>query len=138
MYSFANIFAKLHINDYICIINRQIDMLEKDQKELYIELGNRIRIARERKGVSQSIFASMLGLSRSSIVNIEKGRQRPSVHLLYEISQNINTELTELLTGLLQERDSSNQFKLKETISNSLSNIESINKIADFINDELE
>lgn len=37
-------------------------------------IGEQIRIARKHKGFNQSDFADKIGLSRATIVNIEKGR----------------------------------------------------------------
>lgn len=56
------------------------------QDIFYSELIKKVRKVRLDLNMTQSDFAENLGLSRASIVNIEKGRQKPSIHLLYEIS----------------------------------------------------
>ena len=82
-------------------------------EELYRELGRRIRLARERnsEGLSQDALAKQLGISRASVVNIEAGRQRAPLHLLWQIAQLLGTDLTsliprneELLAPAIQDR----------------------------------
>lgn len=67
---------------------------------LYEQVGNNIRLARENKGISQEQLAKSVALSRTSIVNIEKGRQRISLHHLMEIAYKTDSEINKLLPGL--------------------------------------
>lgn len=113
-------------------------MQRKEQETLYRNLGYKIRIAREKMDINQSLFANMLDLSRSSVVNIEMGRQRPSVHLLYEIARITKTSISNLLTDLIPDKDTNQVLDIKEKISYSLSNLESVNKITDLIISELD
>ncbi len=62
-------------------------MNEKEKKYLYDFVGSKIKDLRNDVGVSQNDLATKLNLSRVSIVNIEKGRQHLSLHLLYEIAR---------------------------------------------------
>ena len=66
---------------------------------LYIEVGRRIRAARKRAGLqlSQEKLAKRLNMSRVSVVNIEAGRQRAPLYLLWQIANAINTELALLI-----------------------------------------
>jgi DNA-binding XRE family transcriptional regulator len=84
-------------------------MTEKDQEMLYKNLGLNIKKARTDKGYKQDSFAQMLNLSRASIVNIEKGRQRPTIHLLYEIASITFTPISDLLPRF-DSNDSLNQI----------------------------
>lgn len=68
-----------------------------DTKLLYINLGNLIREARTKAGINQSELATQVGLSRTSITNIEIGQQKVQLHTLYEISKVLNISLTKLL-----------------------------------------
>jgi transcriptional regulator with XRE-family HTH domain len=67
--------------------------------ELYRELGRKIREARARSGqkLSQEKLAKRLDISRASIVNIEAGRQRAPLHLLWQIAEILGTDLTLLI-----------------------------------------
>jgi transcriptional regulator with XRE-family HTH domain len=52
----------------------------------YRRLGARIRDRRRAKQITQEAAAAHMGLTRTSIVNIEKGRQHLAVHQLVRIS----------------------------------------------------
>jgi len=56
-------------------------MTEDEKDYFYKSLGDNIRIAREKAGLKQGAFAELIGLSRTSVVNIEKGRQHLPFHL---------------------------------------------------------
>jgi DNA-binding XRE family transcriptional regulator len=71
-------------------------MTAAERKKFYKFVGEKIRDARKNKGYKQEMFAKSLRLSRVSIVNIEKGRQRPSAHLLFDIAKTLNIELVSL------------------------------------------
>jgi DNA-binding XRE family transcriptional regulator len=49
-------------------------------KELYADFGASLRMARKRAGLSQDDLARRVGLSRTSITNIEGGRQQVLLH----------------------------------------------------------
>lgn len=64
---------------------------------LYRTLGRKIRAARERAELSQQRLADRLAVSRASIVNVEAGRQRPPLHLLWKIAEALGTDLVLLI-----------------------------------------
>ena len=70
-----------------------------DFDELYQELGRKIRQARERHSqrLSQDVLAKRLGISRASVVNIEAGRQRAPLHVVWQIAELLGTDLTVLI-----------------------------------------
>lgn len=49
---------------------------------LYEALGRRVTRARLRRGLTQAELGTAVGLVRSSIANIEAGRQRMQIHVL--------------------------------------------------------
>lgn len=63
----------------------------------YVELGEEIRRRREALGMTQSTLATHLGLSRTSVTNIERGRQPVLVHQLYRVAQVLKIKVTDLL-----------------------------------------
>lgn len=79
-----------------------------DVESLYQLIGTKIREARERAGLSQAKLAQSLGMSRASVVNIEAGRQRPPVHILWQIAEKLGTE-TALLIPKQREYDEQTQ-----------------------------
>jgi transcriptional regulator with XRE-family HTH domain len=63
----------------------------------YRQFGQLVSQARRTRGISQEMLADELGLSRTSITNIEKGRQPIQLHSLYLIARLLAVELKELL-----------------------------------------
>lgn len=67
--------------------------------DLYFEIGKAIH--RRRTAVSPSVsqqrLADAVGLSRASIVNIERGRHRIQIHVLYDIALALGVEVYALL-----------------------------------------
>lgn len=83
-------------------------MFIKNQDQFYEETGKRIKNARDIASISQETLASELGLTRASIINIEKGRHRPSLFLLIEIADKLMVNFISLVPI--------NDFHLKRTI----------------------
>ncbi|MBN2571243.1 MAG: helix-turn-helix transcriptional regulator [Ignavibacteriales bacterium] len=61
-------------------------MNQEKQDILYKHISLKIKELRSQIKLTQSELAKRLGLSRTSIVNIEQNRHKPTLHLLYEIS----------------------------------------------------
>ncbi len=78
-------------------------MTELEQKSLYITIGLKIKEFRQNRGLNQEKFAKLLNLTRASIVNIEQGRQRLSIHLLYDICKIVNVTIKDILPDLLED-----------------------------------
>ena len=68
-----------------------------NQENFYGKIGALIKTQRERKGFSQEVLANYLNLTRVSIINLEKGRHRPSIHQILMIANLLNIEYTELI-----------------------------------------
>lgn len=64
---------------------------------LYREIGLRVRKERKELGFSQMELAEEVGLTRTSIVNIETGRQRLPIHVLYSVAEALGVSVTCLL-----------------------------------------
>jgi transcriptional regulator with XRE-family HTH domain len=88
-------------------------MTEQVLKSLYINIGLKIKEARLNRGLNQEAFAQMLKLTRASVVNIEKGRQRVSIHLLYEICKITDVDILEILPILQKGNELSPKWKKK-------------------------
>ena len=71
--------------------------MERRGTLLYQLLGEKLRRARERVGMSQSKLSAKVGLSRTSLVNIESGRQHAPLHVLGSLAQELNIELASLI-----------------------------------------
>lgn len=57
-----------------------------DEDALYADVGRRIRRERELRGWTQDVLASKVTLTRSSISNLEAGRQKALLHSVVEIA----------------------------------------------------
>ena len=68
-------------------------------KSFYSEFGRRLRNARAKAGLTQAELATQLDLTRSSIANLESGRQRIQIHLIPVISRILSTSAESLLPG---------------------------------------
>jgi transcriptional regulator with XRE-family HTH domain len=67
------------------------------QRNLYHRIGQRIRSARKKLHLTQVDLGDMVGLSRTSITNIERGRQNILVHTLYEIGRRLQVPIESLM-----------------------------------------
>lgn len=63
----------------------------------YEQIGERIRNYRLSAGLGQEVFSELLNMTRASVVNIEKGRQRPSIFLLISIARILNIDYIDLV-----------------------------------------
>lgn len=68
-------------------------MNQQQRNRLYQVLGERLREYRTAKGLTQEQLASKIELTRTSVVNIEQGRQHPPLHLLFQISEALEVDL---------------------------------------------
>jgi transcriptional regulator with XRE-family HTH domain len=67
------------------------------EKAFYSAFGRMLSEIRRKKRISQGMLADELGLSRTSITNIEKGRQPVQLYSLYVIARLLGTDVKELL-----------------------------------------
>jgi len=67
------------------------------EDSLYRLFGSRVRALREERNVTQEELAKRVDLSRTSITNIEKGRQRVLLHQMVEIANALDTEPMQLI-----------------------------------------
>ena len=69
-------------------------------RRVQLGFGNRLKQARKEKGMKQLALASKLGLTRTSISNIERGEQRISLDLVYEAADLLGVEVTALIPSM--------------------------------------
>ncbi|MCP4004315.1 MAG: helix-turn-helix transcriptional regulator [bacterium] len=72
---------------------------DPEASRLYASIGGRVQQARKRDGYgwSQKQLADQVGLTRSSVANIELGRQHAPIHTLWAIAQALGLELRSLV-----------------------------------------
>lgn len=75
--------------------------MQIDQEDaIYILIGRNIRSCRKKRGITQQELASHVGYTRTSIVNIEAGRQHMAVHALYAIALALGVTLQDIVIDL--------------------------------------
>ncbi len=67
------------------------------QEDLYQAVGQGIRRIREERRLTQAELAELVSLSRTSITNIEQGRQKLLLHTLYDIAAALTVKPSDLL-----------------------------------------
>src|SRR6516162_3521974 len=67
-----------------------------ENRDFYAAVGQRIAKARDGR-LTQEALAKKTALTRTSIVNIEKGRQQILLHTLVDIAQALHLPVTELI-----------------------------------------
>lgn len=65
-------------------------MFMRDKKEINIHIGNEIRIARERAGLTQQQFGEMVSLGTKNISDIERGVAGITISTLKRICEKLS------------------------------------------------
>lgn len=88
---------------------------------LYKFIGKKIQAFRKKAGFTQSKLADVVSLDRSSITNIEKGRQKMLIHTAYDLAAALGIAPADLfptskdLTKLIKpEKSELNKLKNKD------------------------
>lgn len=80
-----------------------------NEKILYIELGKRLKRLRLEAKMTQGQLADRVGVLRTSITNMESGKQKPPLSTLYSLCLELGVEIVELLPSkaeVIQEDES--------------------------------
>ncbi|MGM9476409.1 helix-turn-helix transcriptional regulator [Pedobacter sp. GSP4] len=99
-------------------------------------IGSKIKDERLKIGLNQNDLGEKIGLTRTSISNIEAGRQQPTLDILYQICYNLGKEIHFFLptyndvSSLITTPENTTIDKLK---TNRLSD-SSINTVKDILN----
>ena len=88
----------VYYNDMLAILTFVLrSVIKHPMQRLYAEFGRLLREHRTKARLSQQVVADRVGLSRTSITNIEIGRQHIPLHMLYELAYAVHTTLENLL-----------------------------------------
>jgi transcriptional regulator with XRE-family HTH domain len=89
--------------------------------KFYIAVGKQVRAARENQDLSQATLARRIGFTRSSVANLEAGRQRIALHLFVLIAKALGVDPVTLLpnTSMLEIFDFSQSSSLEERLAGS-------------------
>ncbi len=72
-----------------------------DPTAFYREVGQNVRRKREQLGLTQEALALQVALTRTSITNIEKGRQKLLLHTLVDIAHALSVDPALLLPAII-------------------------------------
>lgn len=73
------------------------DITSDEADRLHAALGKKIREHRQSSGLTQAELAERIAISRTSLTNVELGRQRLLVDQLYKMAEVLNTRPQDLL-----------------------------------------
>lgn len=112
----------------------------EEEKTFYLKVGGNIRRAREAVNLKQDELANLLGLSRASIVNIEKGRQCPSLYFVVRATHVLKVSIEDLL-GDLYNKNNISESILSNSVERKIRLVEqelnsspaSVDKLRNFI-----
>lgn len=70
-----------------------------DVDRLYQQIGKTIHDLRRAKKprLTQADLAELLGVTRTSVTNIEKGKQRISLHMLYTLCAKLSVQIADVV-----------------------------------------
>lgn len=77
----------------------------KEKKDINIEVGNRIKKARETAGLTQDRFAELIGMGTKNVSAIERGTVGVSLSSIQKICQVLSISSDDLLFGYQTEND---------------------------------
>lgn len=78
------------------IRHRKFHNTERTSKAL-LTLSRRVRILREKRGLTRGALATAVGVVTTSITNIESGRQCPSLPMLLRLCDELEVPICEVL-----------------------------------------
>lgn len=88
---------------------------------LYRDFGRQLRARRRRAHLTQEQLAERVGLSRTSITNIEKGTQHIPLHVLYQLAGALGTKPADLLPEEPRAAEIALPDEVRETVLRALS-----------------
>lgn len=88
-----------------------------NEAAFYKAFGAAVRRARKERGLSQDALAAAVGLKRTSIANIERGRQRLLLHTACDIALVLRVTLVDLLPSISVPSSRSPSTKLPSDLS---------------------
>jgi len=84
--------------------------LDGQLDQFYAEMGRRISTFRRKSNRTQDDLATSVGLTRTSLTNIERGRQRVLIHTIALIAEELSVDLVELVPSRRKSTQSLNRM----------------------------
>ena len=104
-------------------------MTDKEKELLYLKIGENIKRHRESQKIKQGDFSKLLDISRASVVNIEKARQHPPLHLLIDIARVLKVSVHDLIPSTDKSLKQGNEIsdKIQTYLNNWITKQEPVN-----------
>lgn len=91
----------------------------KNRRELYRIVGGKVKLARKASKLTQEDLASRVSMTRTSVTNIEKGRQKILLHTLFDLAAAMKVPVANLIP-----EPSGDQQHIEQQLTNGLSKAE--------------
>ena len=85
-----------------------------------MKLGEKIKLLRKSKGISQESLAAILKVNRNYLSRVETGKSEPTAGILKQIAEIFNVDLNSLLEIDCNSKDNSEKIKYIITNCKSL------------------
>ena len=115
----VDIFCGIAYFIVVVIGQRKQNSLINNRQGLYEIVGRRVREARKTSNLTQEELASRVNMTRTSVTNIEKGRQKLLLHTLFDLAAAMKVPVVQLIPEL-----SENQPHIEQKLTNGLSKAE--------------
>ena len=84
------------------------------EKQWLVDLGARLRIERERRGLSRAALAELAETDQSYIVQIERGIKSPSLRLLRNLLTAMDVSADNIIFGNVEEKGDKMENALRD------------------------
>jgi len=81
---------------------------EKEQKQIYLAISQRLRKSRKKEGVTLEKLAATTGFTKGYLSQIETGKRDPTISALTKIAYALNVDTLYLLSGVQPDASKSN------------------------------
>lgn len=78
-------------------------IIETRNEAFYMQIGLNVKRAREARKLTQQQLGDRVNLSRTSVTNLERGRQKILVHTLADLAAALKTSVSELIPSSSNE-----------------------------------
>ena len=87
----------------LTIAQNHVYDINMNTNQIYIDFGKQLRDLRKQARLSQADLAERVGLSRTSVTNIERGRQHLPLHMVFLLADAVGVDPTKLIPETTHE-----------------------------------
>lgn len=98
----------------------------RSPEAVYPVFGRKLREIREKRNVPQQELATFSGLTRSSIANIESGKQRVLLHQVLQFAERLGVKVSDLVPSTPELQ----QIRTTETQDKKLAYADEVRRLA--------